>query len=103
MPKLSVIFHYLGILEASSFLLLLFIAVPLKYLADNPLWVKIIGPIHGILFLAYIIAAVVMYLTYRWKISQLILAILCGLLPFGPFFLKLDSQPEKDLESTHQS
>ena len=45
-----------ALLEGSSFLVLLFIAMPLKYLADQPLAVRIVGSIHGLLFVIFMAA-----------------------------------------------
>lgn len=48
-------FKWISILEGISFLLLLFIAMPLKYLFEMPEMVKQVGMAHGILFIAYVI------------------------------------------------
>ncbi len=51
------IFKITALLEGTSYLLLLFIATPLKYLAENETYVKLLGMPHGILFIAYVLFA----------------------------------------------
>ena len=76
----------IGMLEGISFLVLLGIAMPLKYLAGHPEAVRVVGMAHGVLFVAYvaaIIQAQVGYDNWPWRRSGLVL--LASLLPFGPF------------------
>ena len=56
----------IGLLEGSSFLALLLIAMPLKYLAGQPLAVRAVGMAHGVLFLLYLLALVPVALDRRW-------------------------------------
>ena len=74
-----------GLLEGASFLLLLFVAMPLKYLADQPLAVRYVGMAHGVLFLLYLLALVPVALDRRWGFKTLALAFAASLLPGGPF------------------
>lgn len=74
-----------GLLEGVSFLLLIGIAMPLKYLADQPLAVRYVGMAHGVLFLLYLLALVPVALDNRWSAKTLALAVLASLLPAGPF------------------
>ena len=78
-------FRIIGRAEAISFLLLLCIAMPLKYLADMPLAVRYAGLAHGLLFLLYMGVALVAAVAYKWPISRLFLAGVASLLPLGPF------------------
>jgi integral membrane protein len=75
----------LGILEGISFLLLLGIAMPLKYLADQPLAVRYVGMAHGVLWIAYLLALVPVALDYRMTWKTIALAVIASLLPAGPF------------------
>ena len=75
----------LGFTEAISLLILVFIAMPLKYLAGEPLAVKITGNIHGVLFTVYVIALAMTARQTRWSRRQLLLAFLIASIPFGPF------------------
>lgn len=74
-----------GFWEGISFLLLLGIAMPLKYLADWPLGVRVVGMAHGILFLAYIWAAIHAALDEKWPLRRTALVLIASLLPAGPF------------------
>ena len=75
-----------GKIEGISFLVLLLVAMPLKYLADLPMAVRIVGWIHGLLFMWFC------WVLYNARISGLpgrvsLLALLAALLPFGPFVM----------------
>lgn len=74
-----------GLLEGISFLLLLGVAMPLKYLADQPLAVRYVGMAHGILWLGYLLALVPVALDHRWGFKTVALAVIASLLPAGPF------------------
>lgn len=76
-----------GHLEGISFLLLLGVAMPLKYLAKLPIAVTIAGSIHGILFVAFCFYLYKMYDELKWPLMRCIKAFLLGFLPFGTFFL----------------
>ena len=80
-----------GITEGISFLLLLFIAMPLKYIAHLPEPVKIMGWIHGILFILYIFALVNVKFSLRWSLVRVLVAFLASLLPFGTLILDIKS------------
>ena len=76
-----------GIAEGVSFLVLLFIAMPLKYLAGLPIAVQIVGSLHGFLFLLYVAAAVRAAISRRWSIVKFALVFVAALFPFGTFLL----------------
>ncbi|WP_289137644.1 DUF3817 domain-containing protein [uncultured Brevibacillus sp.] len=80
-------FRVIGILEGISYLVLLGIAMPLKYFLDVPAAVKIVGALHGLLFVLYILALVHVTLKNRWSIIRVIGAFIASLLPFGNFVL----------------
>lgn len=74
-----------GYLEGTSFLLLLCIAMPLKYMMGIPEAVKYIGMAHGVLFIAYVlilIAAAIKIKMPNWAVPA---GVLGSFLPFGPF------------------
>lgn len=73
-------------LEGISFLVLLGIAMPLKYLASNPEPVRIVGMIHGILFIAYVIFLVLTHVEHRWSFGKSTLAFIASFVPFGTFY-----------------
>ncbi len=76
-----------GLLEGLSFLVLLFIAMPLKYLAGMPLAVKMVGWAHGLLFVLYLLALVEASAAHRWSLVRIVGAFIASLLPFGTFVL----------------
>lgn len=76
-----------GILEGVSFLVLLGISMPLKYLFDFPEAVKYNGWAHGILFVAYLLFAFQVFTDARKPISWLVKAVIAAFLPFGTFVL----------------
>jgi integral membrane protein len=78
----------MSILEGTSLLLLLFIAVPLKRLMDLPEAVSVIGPIHGGLFILFNIVLVVAIFNYGLKIKHAIIGFIASLIPFGSYIFK---------------
>lgn len=79
-------FKIISTLEALSFLLLLGIAMPLKYIFEMPQMVQVVGMIHGILFMMYVVAAYFMKEKLEWPTSIFLIVLLCSVLPFGPFY-----------------
>ncbi|HAQ57990.1 MAG TPA: hypothetical protein DEA16_04330 [Opitutae bacterium] len=73
-----------GIFEAISFLLLLGIAMPLKYAFGQPEMVQIIGMAHGVLWILYVGLAVLGQLDYKWPLKTTVLLLIASMLPFGP-------------------
>jgi len=81
-------FLWLGRLEGISLLFLMFIAMPIKYLLQNPEWVKHAGRAHGGLFLAYCIAALVLSEKNNWNRGTLARAWVYSCIPFGTFIFE---------------
>lgn len=77
-----------GFLEGISYLLLLGIAMPLKYYAGLPMAVKVTGWVHGVLFIAYIYALIQVYFENNWSLKKVFIAFIASLLPFGTFYLE---------------
>ena len=82
-PRLRTI----AILEGLSFLALLFIAMPLKYLADAPAAVQVVGWLHGLLFVLFCAALLHTTVRARWPAARAAVVFVAALLPFGPFVL----------------
>lgn len=80
-------FRFMGILEGSSLVILLFIAMPLKYWFNMPQAVTIIGTIHGYIFLAYMVAIIYAMIAVKWPFRFTIGAVLSAFIPFGNFVL----------------
>jgi integral membrane protein len=74
-----------GLLEGTSFLVLLGVAMPLKYLADLPMAVKVVGWAHGILFMVFCLALLHAKDHADWPLSRAVKLFVAALLPFGPF------------------
>jgi len=77
----------IGLVEGVSFLLLLGVAMPLKYLADIPMAVKIAGWAHGVLFVALMVAVQRASEASNWGHKRPALIMLAAFLPFGPFLI----------------
>lgn len=88
-------FRLIGKLEGLSFLLLLGIAMPLKYLAGIPEPVKMIGWAHGLLFILYLLYVAVAKWKLQWTFGQVFLAGLASVIPFGPFVVDKKLLPAK--------
>ena len=89
-----------SMLEGLSYLVLLFIAMPLKYLAADPRWVSWAGRVHGGLF---ILLALVLFRCARlrnWELQRALHVIGLALVPFGAFFL--DREFARDLRQDEQ-
>lgn len=80
-------FRVIGIIEGISYLVLLGIAMPLKYFLDFPAAVKIAGSLHGLFFVLYILALAHVTFTNRWSVLKVAGAFIASLLPFGNFVL----------------
>lgn len=81
-------FRRVAIAEGWSFLILIFIAMPLKYLADWPWAVKVVGWAHGVLFIGYWVTAVPLFTKLKWEFDRVIGLGLAALLPFGTFVME---------------
>jgi integral membrane protein len=66
-------------------ILLVLVAVPLKYLADAPALVRIVGPIHGFLYIVYLVTVVDLAFRTRWSPVRTVLVMLAGTVPFLSF------------------
>ena len=78
-------FRTIAFLEGLSFVLLLFVAMPVKYGLDNPEPVRVVGMAHGILFLLFVGAVVEQMLSQQRGMRWGIAAFIASLLPFGTF------------------
>jgi integral membrane protein len=78
-------FRNFSYVEGVSFLLLLFVAMPLKYLFAMPFAVTIVGSLHGIIFVAYLVFMALTAVQSQWTFFRVVLGFLAGVLPFGPF------------------
>jgi integral membrane protein len=78
----------IGLLEGISLLVLVGIAVPAKYLYDNPALVKAVGPVHGLLFLLFIFNTLSVGVEQRWQFKTTTWKVLLAcIIPFGTFYI----------------
>jgi integral membrane protein len=86
-----------GKIEGASFLILLGVAMPLKYLAHLPLAVKIVGWVHGVLFIWFVITLWRARARAHLSVAQTLAVFIAALLPFGPFLI--DRRLEREARS----
>lgn len=92
------ILRILGNIEGVSYLLLLFIAMPLKYAYDMPAAVKVTGMAHGVLFVAYCLLLAVCMKKFTWTLKFGVYLFVATLIPFGTFVTdrKIKLLPEEN-------
>lgn len=66
-------------------LVLVFVAVPLKYFADEPLMVSVVGPLHGFLYMVYLVTAFDLAVRAKWPFVRTVLVLLAGTVPVMSF------------------
>jgi integral membrane protein len=92
----------IGIAEGFSFLILLLIAMPLKYMAGWPYAVKYVGWAHGLLFILYIIAVFAAIKAMKWGFKGVAIALIASLLPAGTLILDRSwRKREKEIQSSN--
>ena len=94
-------FRIVSLAEGISYILLMFIAMPMKYMAGEPLLVSIFGSIHGGLFIFFAIALVHVTMDREWRLPRVLIAFGASLVPFGAFVLERSLKREQEqLEAT---
>ena len=84
--KLIKQFRIIALLEGISFLLLIGLAMPIKYFMEMGMPNKVIGMIHGVLFIAYIFYLFAIKVDRNWQMKELALGFISSILPFGSFW-----------------
>lgn len=79
-------YRSIAVLEGISYLLLA-ITVPVKYLLDMGTPNKIVGMIHGVLFIGFVIYTMVLHNDRKWGTRMTLVCLVCSILPFGTFWL----------------
>jgi integral membrane protein len=78
----------IAILEGISLLTLVFVAVPIKYMMGNPAFVKMVGPVHGALFLLFLFNTLSVGVEQKWKFKDTTWKVLLAcMIPFGTFYI----------------
>lgn len=81
-------FLKIGKIEGYSYLILVFFAMPLKYIFHIPEYIRPVGTLHGVLFVAFMILLALMFVKVKMSFKNAVLSFLLSLVPFGTFFLK---------------
>ncbi|NBU81449.1 MAG: DUF3817 domain-containing protein [Flavobacteriaceae bacterium] len=81
-------FKIIALLEGISMILLYFFAMPLKYMFENPSYIRPIGMSHGLLFIGYIILAIMLKYEENWSVKKFGIVALASILPFGTFYIE---------------
>ena len=84
---MKMFFRVVSFLEGTSYLLLLFVAVPIKYWMNDPQYVKLLGMPHGLLFVTYLVIAFLIKSELKWKNKTLGVVMLASVIPFGTFYV----------------
>ena len=80
-------FRIIAFLEGVSYLLLLFVAVPIKYNLGDPAYVKLLGMPHGLLFMAYLVLAYLLKDDQKWERKTFLIILAASVIPFGTFYI----------------
>lgn len=81
------IFRVISLLEGVSYLLLMSLGLYFKYVLQDDYFVKLFGMPHGVLFMAYILMAILIKNQMRWNIKTLVIVLLASVIPFGTFYI----------------
>ncbi|TXD37329.1 DUF3817 domain-containing protein [Lujinxingia vulgaris] len=83
-----------GLIEGLSMVVLLFVAMPLKYVWDQPEMVRMVGMAHGVLFMIFVAWVLVEAFRTKWTLEKTAGALAASVIPFAPFVVDLSSEPE---------
>lgn len=81
-------FRLISAIEGLSYLLLVFIAMPIKYLGDNPIYVKFFGMAHGVLFILFMLSLFEAKKKLNWDTGFMFQLFVLSLIPFGAFIIE---------------
>ena len=88
-------FRLISAIEGLSFLVLVLIAMPMKYIGGDPYPVKIIGMTHGILFIIFMISLFEAKIRHEWQNGLTLQLFILSLIPFGAIFIEKKVKPIK--------
>ncbi|QKF81642.1 DUF3817 domain-containing protein [Halarcobacter ebronensis] len=89
-------FRIISAIEGISFLLLIFIAMPIKYIGENPYPVKIFGMVHGILFIFFMLSLFQTKINKNWNKGFMFQLFVFSLLPFGALLIEKRVKAQRD-------
>lgn len=87
-------FRIISAIEGLSYLILVFIAMPIKYMAGNPYPVKIFGMMHGVLFIIFMISLFETKIRKSWDTGMMFQLFVLSLIPFGAFLIERKVKPK---------
>lgn len=79
-------FRLLTFLEGCSLLILMFISMPARAILHDPAPVRIMGMIHGVLFLMFFYTLLTTAIEHKWSLKRIVLALVAASFPFGSFW-----------------
>ncbi|EDP96339.1 DUF3817 domain-containing protein [Kordia algicida OT-1] len=80
-------FRWIAILEGISYIAF-FITMPLKYMYEILMPNKIVGMVHGVLFIAYVVLALIVVIEQKWGIKRFLIFFVASLIPFATFYIE---------------
>lgn len=86
--KMKKIFKIIAFLEGISLLALFGFAMPMKYFFHQPEYISSFGMTHGLLFVAYIVLAIILKLVDNWATKKFAIICLASVVPFGTFYVE---------------
>lgn len=92
-------FRLVALAEGLSTLALFGVAMPLKYLADMPMAVRIVGTLHGVLFVSYVVVWIAAWIVQRWSAPKALLGLGLSVVPFGAFVFDHSLRDEQPAEA----
>jgi len=81
-------YRVMAFIVGTALLLLVFVAIPLQYWAHQKLTAEIVAPIHGYLYIVYLVAAADLARRARWKLGRILLVVAAGFVPFLAFIVE---------------
>lgn len=88
-------FRIISAIEGLSYLFLVFFAMPIKYIGDNPYPVKVLGMFHGVLFILFMISLFESKIREKWNMKLSIELFILSLIPFGAYYIEKKVKPKK--------
>jgi integral membrane protein len=81
-------YRVMAYVVGTALLALVFVAMPLKYLAHDESVISVVGPLHGSLYIVYLVVAFDLAHRNRWSVPQTLLLLLAGTVPFLTFVVE---------------
>lgn len=82
------IFKFIALIEGISAIILFLFAMPMKYIFNDPSYIRSVGMAHGILFTIYIIVATILKFSEKWDLKKYAIICLASIPPFGTFYIE---------------